>query len=122
MPIYRLTFPNRTPVDVQGVSITTETVTITVSPSLPARFGFHGMRTNGVTAYPPNAFAYMWSWSQPYLFFINRGNGTIAYRMAGTNQLGQYIEVNDQFYAHVPGSCFITPGVTTITRCDRFIR
>lgn len=126
MPIYRITFPNRTPVDVQGVSITTEIVQTLIPPSLPTNFYLYATRRFGSTSTPSSYVVGIFSYSFPTIITYERtffsGIGFLErYRLQGTNNLGQTFQSESGFIYCEPGTAYITPGQTTVTRCDALI-
>lgn len=120
MPIYRITFPNRTPVDVQGVSIATQNVSVVISPTLPRSFALRGAHwSNGIDGLMSSIFSY----SFPYI--CNTYNYPDGLRQevnfCGTNANGQVGSGTYQNYIIRPGSWYITPGQQTVIRCDALV-
>lgn len=121
MPIYRITFPNRTPVDVQGTAIRTETVNTQIPPGVPALFRLFAFRL-GFGSVPSqivnvcSLFSYT-----PATFIQLRSGGNFYFRLYGTNIQGQQIECQDSFGSYASGSAYVTPGTTTVSRCDAIV-
>lgn len=107
------------PTDIPSPSpeITTATIQVPIPRTFPVRFGLHATQSNGTPIHPPNALAFMWSWSEAYFVQLLSGN-SFYYRIYGTNQLGQQIQAQESFLSYLPGTGFISPGQSLAPRCD----
>lgn len=125
MPIYRITFPNKTPVDVQGVSIRTETVQAQIPPSLPSTFTIYATQPQfGSQPYRANAYVNQaLSYQVPtirYTAYFSSGHCQVWIRFYNAN--GSSYELGSSTSAiYFCNSAYMTPGNTTVSRCDALV-
>jgi hypothetical protein len=119
---YLITYPNGSQVTARGVSITTNTVSTQVPPNLPAVFTVRAIQPAfGTQPYNPNAYVNQaLSYQVPtirYAPYFSSGYCQIWIRIYNAN--GTSYEISSSTSAiYVCGSANMTPGYTTVTRCD----
>lgn len=122
MNIYTISQPGKQIVDVQGVAIRTENVQIQIPPALPAFFTIRATQPQfNQQPFLPNAYVNAGtSWQVPtirYTPFFSSGYCQIWIRFF--NQNGTSYEVGSSTNAiYFCGSASMTPGNTTVNRCD----
>lgn len=122
MNIYTIAVPGQSPVDVQGISIRTETVSVQVPPSLPAYFTIWAWEIQSNGAWVQRQSAPMLSWAVPVISqtysHMYLGQSQCWTSWTGRNQFGQTISDYWAFTRQVCGTAYFTPGNTTVNRCD----
>lgn len=118
MNIYEISQPGKQIVDVQGVAIRTETVTITTPPAVPTTFTLWGL-TAGNTQY--GIVSQSFSFAVPEITQVFWADNPLRYqigmRVLLFNQSGQLAWVNASGSA-IAVDWYLTPGDTVVTRCD----